>query len=79
MNILLETSAPCAATVVLMMRRLNQAAARLVKTHGIIFNAIRDRDAEAAETWMRRHMVDSRRSYELAQLDMEKTVDPLTP
>jgi DNA-binding GntR family transcriptional regulator len=51
----------------------------LVKAHRIIFNAIRDRDAEAAETWMRRHMVDSRRGYELAHLDMEKTVDLLTP
>jgi hypothetical protein len=79
MNILLETSAPCAATLVLMMRRLNQAAPRLVKAHRIIFNAIRDRDAEAAETWMRRHMVDSRRGYELAHLDMENTVDLLTP
>jgi DNA-binding FadR family transcriptional regulator len=40
--------------VVPMMRRLNQAAPRLAKAHRIIFNAIRDRDAEAAETWMRR-------------------------
>jgi GntR family transcriptional regulator, transcriptional repressor for pyruvate dehydrogenase complex len=60
------------------MQRLSQAAPRLVKAHRIIFNAIRDRDAKAAETWMRRHMVDSRRGYELAHLDMEKTVDLLT-
>ena len=79
MNILLETSAPCAATVVLMMRRLNQAAPRLVKAHRIIFNAIRDRDAEAAEIWIRRHMVDFRRGYKFAHLYMEKTVDLLRP
>jgi hypothetical protein len=44
----------------------------LAKAHRIIFNPIRDRDAKAAETWMHRHMVDSRRGYELAHLNMEK-------
>jgi DNA-binding FadR family transcriptional regulator len=51
----------------------------LAKAHRIIFNPIRDRDAEAAETWMRRYMVDSRRGYESAHLNMEKTMDPVTP
>jgi DNA-binding FadR family transcriptional regulator len=55
------------------------AAPRLAKAHRIIFNPIRDRDAEAAETWMRRYMVDSRRGYESAHLNMEKTMDPVTP
>jgi DNA-binding FadR family transcriptional regulator len=50
----------------------------LAKAHRIIFNPIRDRDAKAAETWMHRHMVDSRRGYELAHLNMEKTVDLLS-
>jgi hypothetical protein len=54
--------------------RLNQAAPPLAKAHRIIFNAIGDRDA-AAEPWMRRHMVNSRRGFELPHLDMEKTVD----
>ena len=66
-------------TVAPMMRRLKQAAPRLTKAHRIIFNAIRDRDATTAETWMRRHIVDFRRGYELAHLDMEKPVDLLTP
>jgi GntR family transcriptional repressor for pyruvate dehydrogenase complex len=66
-------------TVVPMMRRLKQSAPRLAKAHRIIFNAIRDRDAETAEAWMRRHIVDFRRGYELAKLDMEKPVDLLTP
>ena len=45
----------------------------------IIFSAIRDRDPEAAEIWMRRHIVDSRGGDELARLDMEETIDRLTP
>jgi DNA-binding FadR family transcriptional regulator len=59
-------------------RCLNQAAPRLAKAHRIIFNAICDRDA-AAEPWMRRHMVNSRRGFELPHLDMEKTVDLPSP
>ncbi len=66
-------------TVAPMMRRLKQAGPRLAKAHRIILNAIRDRDAETAEAWMRRHLVDFRRGYELANLDMEKPVDLLTP
>jgi hypothetical protein len=60
------------------------APARTVRIRGrmerrIIVSAIRDRDAEAAEIWMRRHIVDSRGGCELAHLDMEETIDRLTP
>jgi DNA-binding FadR family transcriptional regulator len=66
-------------TVAPMMRRLKQAGPRLAAAHRAIFAAIRDRDGRTAETWMRRHIVDFRRGYELASLDMEKPVDLLTP
>ena len=64
-------------TVEPMMRRLKQAGPRLAKAHRMILNAISDHDEGTAETWMRRHMVDFRRGYELAELDMEKPVDLL--
>jgi DNA-binding GntR family transcriptional regulator len=51
----------------------------LAKPHRIILNPIRDRDAEAAEAWMRRRIVDSRRGHESAHLNMATTVDLLTP
>jgi len=60
-------------SVVSMMRRLRQPG------HGCggaseYFNAIRDRDAETAEKWIRRHMVDFGRGYELAHLDWKGVI-----
>ncbi|NYT22757.1 FadR family transcriptional regulator [Alcaligenaceae bacterium] len=53
------------------MSRLN-AAERLLFAHEQIVEAIRDRDAPKAREWMEKHILDFRRGYELANLDMER-------
>ncbi|MFA7668606.1 MAG: FCD domain-containing protein [Burkholderiaceae bacterium] len=52
------------------MSRLN-AAERLLFAHEQIVEAIREGDAPKARQWMEKHILDFRRGYELANLDME--------
>lgn len=53
------------------MSRLN-AAERLLFAHVRIAEAIREGDAAKAREWMEKHVLDFRRGYELANLDMER-------
>jgi GntR family transcriptional regulator, transcriptional repressor for pyruvate dehydrogenase complex len=55
------------------MSRLN-AAERLLVAHQHIVDAIRNRDAAGSREWMDRHIVDFRRGYELANLDIMTSV-----
>jgi DNA-binding FadR family transcriptional regulator len=58
--------------------RLN-AGERLVFAHEKILNALTDRDAMEARSWMDKHIVDFRRGYELANFDIEAPVAWLMP
>lgn len=60
-----------------MMRALPQAAARLLAAHRAVFEAVRTGDASAAEAWMRRHIEDFRRGYELAGFDFDRAVQAM--
>lgn len=53
--------------------RLN-AGERLVFAHEKILQALRSRDAAVAREWMDKHVVDFRRGYELASLDIDAPV-----
>ena len=53
--------------------RLN-AGERLVLAHEKILQALRVRDAVEARSWMDKHIVDFRRGYELASLDIDAPV-----
>jgi DNA-binding FadR family transcriptional regulator len=55
-----------------MMNSVPQAPRRLVQAHGLIVDALREGDAETAELWMRKHIVDFKRGYELAGLSVDK-------
>lgn len=57
-----------------MMRAIPQAAARLLAAHRAILEAVRTGDAAGAEAWMRRHVEDFRRGYELAGFDFDRPV-----
>jgi len=57
------------------MSRLN-AGERLLFAHDKILEGIRNRDATLAKSWMEKHIVDFRRGYELANLDIDAQVDP---
>lgn len=60
------------------MSRLN-AAERLLYAHEQIVEAIRLRDETGARAWMEKHILDFRRGYELANLDIgAPAVLPLT-
>lgn len=43
---------------------------RLVEAHRFIIEALRARDSETAELWMRRHIVDFHRGYEVCGFDL---------
>ncbi|WP_028714523.1 FadR/GntR family transcriptional regulator [Paracoccus sp. J55] len=53
------------------MSRLN-ANARLLFAHEQIVDAIRAGDTSRARVWMEKHVLDFRRGYELANLEMER-------
>lgn len=53
---------------------LPQAGRRNVIGHRKILDAIRRQDAAEAELWMNKQMIDFRRGYELAGLDMDAPV-----
>lgn len=56
------------------MSRLN-AGERLLVAHEAIFTAIRDGEGQRAREWMEKHILDFKRGYELANLDMAAPVD----
>ena len=51
-----------------------EAAPRLLKAHDAILAAIKGGDSQDARNWMHRHIVDFRRGYEQADLDIDKPV-----
>lgn len=51
------------------------AGERLLVAHGNIVQALRNRDAPGAKSWMDKHIVDFRRGYELANLDIDAAMD----
>jgi GntR family transcriptional regulator, transcriptional repressor for pyruvate dehydrogenase complex len=55
------------------MERMN-ANERLLVAHETIFDAIRLHDESRAREWMEKHIVDFRRGYELANLDVTSVV-----
>lgn len=54
---------------------LPAARQRLAEAHAKIARAIAVRDADAAATWMQRHIDDFRRGYELAGFDIHAPLD----
>jgi DNA-binding FadR family transcriptional regulator len=53
--------------------RLN-VVERLVFAHEQILDALRQHDVAKAQLWMTKHVVDGRRGYELANLDMSEPI-----
>jgi DNA-binding FadR family transcriptional regulator len=51
------------------------AGERLLFAHENILQALRNRDAPGARVWMDKHIVDFRRGYELAKLDIDTPAD----
>ena len=54
--------------------RLPQSGARLLEAHTHVLESLRQRDAESAVAWTRRHLADHRRGFEVAGLDMDAPI-----
>lgn len=53
---------------------LSQAGQRNLDAHRRILDALRRRDADEAERWMRKHLIDFQRGYRVAALDLDEAV-----
>lgn len=60
------------------MTRLN-AGARMITAHRNVLEALKNRDRATAVEWMDRHIVDFRRGYELANLDLDAPIHDVMP
>jgi DNA-binding FadR family transcriptional regulator len=54
-----------------MMDKVAQSRSRIVTAERRIVEAVRGRDAEAARTWMARHIRDFSKGYEIAGIDLQ--------
>jgi DNA-binding FadR family transcriptional regulator len=59
----------------ILIPHLPQAIVRMQKAHEQVADAIARRDAADAEQWMRKHIVDFRRGWELAKLSLDAPVN----
>lgn len=55
-----------------------QGARRLIDAHRMLVEAIRQRDKEMARLWTRRHLVDWRKGFEKAGMDLDQPIDTVT-
>ena len=65
-------------SVDVLLRKLPRAGQRLLDAHRHILDALKRRDAGMASEWMKKHIVDFKRGYVRAQLDMEQPVEQLS-
>jgi DNA-binding FadR family transcriptional regulator len=54
---------------------LPQASGRMLRAHQQVAKAIGEGDSDEAALWMRKHIVDFRRGWELASLSLDSAVD----
>jgi GntR family transcriptional repressor for pyruvate dehydrogenase complex len=53
---------------------LPQSGARLLEAHRHVFDALKQRDAESAVAWTRKHLMDHKRGFEFAGLDFDSPI-----
>lgn len=53
---------------------LPQSGPRLLEAHRQVFDALRQHDAESAVAWTHKHLMDHRRGFEFAGLDMDAPI-----
>lgn len=61
-----------------MIDKIPQARTRIVNAQRHLFEALQDRDAQSAHSWMAKHIRDFKRGYELAGIELRQhVVQPL--
>jgi DNA-binding FadR family transcriptional regulator len=58
-------------------RRVPEGAGRMLEAHKKLVQAIRNKDVEAARTWMRRHVADWRKGFERTGQKLDEPIGPL--
>ncbi len=58
----------------IMVGRVPQAKARILSAQREIVDALKNKDAPRAAEWMRKHIVDFRRGYGLAGIDLDRVI-----
>jgi GntR family transcriptional repressor for pyruvate dehydrogenase complex len=58
---------------------LPKAGERLLEAHGIILDALRTNNADRAATWMRKHIEDLKRGYEVAGINIDRPINKEPP
>lgn len=53
---------------------LPQSGSRLLEAHRKIFESLKQRDAESAVTWTHKHLMDHKRGFEFAGLNMDSPI-----
>ena len=53
---------------------LPQSGARLLEAHRQVFESLKQHDAESAVAWTRKHLMDHKRGFEFAGLDMDSPI-----
>lgn len=56
---------------------LPQSGTRLLEAHRHVYDSLRQRDAESAVAWTRRHLMDHRRGFEVACLSFDSPIPAL--
>ncbi len=62
-------------TTELILRKVKEAAGRLLHAHRMYVDAIRRRDKEAGRLWARRHLDDWRKGFARAGKDLDRPID----
>lgn len=55
-----------------------QGAQRLIEAHRMLVEAVRRRDKDMARLWTQRHLIDWRKGFEKAGMDLDQPIDSLT-
>jgi len=53
---------------------LPQSGARLLEAHRQVFESLKQHDAESAVAWTRKHLMDHKRGFEFAGLNMDSPI-----
>jgi DNA-binding GntR family transcriptional regulator len=64
-------------TTELVLREVAQGTGRLIEAHRMILDALRRRDKDACRLWVRRHLNDWRKGFELAGRDLDQPIEQL--
>lgn len=60
------------------VRATEHGAQRLIEAHRMLAESLRRRDIEMARLWTRRHLIDWRKGFEKAGMDLDQPVDLVT-